>query len=291
MKAAIPPPSTTPSSDCFHQRLRAKISQTGSYLCVGIDPPLNGLSVFLEKERSHLGPQLFLERFGLAIVEAAAGKVPAVKPQSAYFEAYGSKGFAALETVMRRARECGLLTILDAKRGDISSTMAAYGRMAFEALQADALTVTPYMGLDVLEPLWPWLKQDRGVYVVWISSNPSGGLIQDAVAEPLLIALKSAFEAQSADGALGLVLGATKVSALAPNLYNAISGLPLLMPGVGAQGGAITSRIVNLKEQSGAVLVPEARSLIAKAVQASSWEGFHEALVTRIQSEAHILRA
>ena len=174
----------------FAEKLRENISRTGSFLCVGIDPPLGKYGDFLEKERQRLGSKSFLERFAIHMVEAAAGRVPAVKLQSAFFEAHGSEGFAALETAMKKAREHGLITILDAKRGDISSTMAAYGHMAFEAMDADALTITPYMGLDVLSPLWPWLKSGRGVYVVWVSSNPSGALVQDSISDPLLDALK-----------------------------------------------------------------------------------------------------
>jgi orotidine-5'-phosphate decarboxylase len=274
----------------FADRLREKITRTGTYLCVGIDPPLSGLSPFLEKERTQLGPRRYLEKFGSCMIEAARDKVPAVKPQSAYFEAYGPDGFAALEVVQRKARDAGLLTILDAKRGDISSTMTAYGRMAFETMHADALTITPFMGLDVLEPLWPWLRKDKGVYVVWISSNPSGALVQDAVAGPLLAALKQACAAQGVEGALGLVLGATKVDELSDELYQASSSLSLLMPGVGAQGGWITERIRGLKEQSGAVLIPQSRSLMTEALKASSWDGFQAALERSISAEARSLR-
>ena len=275
----------------FTERLREKIANTGTYLCVGIDPPISGLSPFLEKERTQLGPRRYLEKFGICMIEAARNKVPAVKPQSAYFEAYGPEGFAALEVVQRTAQNAGLITILDAKRGDISSTMAAYGRMAFETMHADALTITPYMGLDVLEPLWPWLRKDKGVYVVWISSNPSGALVQDAVAGPLLSALKKACAAQGAEGALGLVLGATKVDELSDDLYKAARNLSLLMPGVGAQGGSITERIRGLKEHSGAVLIPQSRSLMTEALKASSWDGFQAALETSIAAEARTLGA
>jgi orotidine 5'-phosphate decarboxylase subfamily 2 len=225
------------------------------------------------------------------MVEAAAKHVPAIKVQSAFFEAYGADGFAALETVIKSGREKGLITILDAKRGDISSTMAAYGHMAFETLAADALTITPYMGLDVLEPLWPWLKTGKGVYVVWISSNPSGALVQDAISDQLLTALHHAFKAQNCEKSLGLVLGATKVDQLSQELLDQAAKFALLMPGVGAQGGKITDRILGLKNQGCPILIPESRSLTEKALQASSWDEFKTIVEYQITTEAKSLHS
>lgn len=191
-----------------------------------------------------------------------------MKFQSAYYEALGSEGVAVLKNMIKRAREAGLLTILDAKRGDISSTMKAYGLMAFEYMNADALTVTPYMGLDVTDALLPWLKEGRGVYVVWVSSNPGGSLLQDmetangdTLASRLLDALVNSFQKNGVPEALGLVLGATKADQLSGDLFAKLQSVPLLMPGVGAQGGSVSTRTLALARESHQILVPQSRSL------------------------------
>jgi orotidine-5'-phosphate decarboxylase len=274
----------------FVERLNKKIKATRSILCVGIDPPLSNYGPFLDEQRRVLGPRSFLEKFAYFIVEAATKKVPAVKIQSAYFEAYGSEGFAALETVLRHSKQRGLLTILDAKRGDISSTMEAYGHMAFQTLNADALTVTPYMGLEVIDPLWPWLKVGKGVYVVWISSNSSGALIQEKVASPLLKAVKCAMDTKNCPNSVGLVLGATKIDQLTDDLLEQATHLPLLMPGVGAQGGKINDRILKLKNQGFPILIPQSRSLMEKGLQAENWEAFRQAIDDQIRIEAEFLK-
>ncbi len=244
----------------FRTQLTRRIAATKTALCVGIDPHGEKLPPALAR-RLQDDPVAFLDGFSRAHVSAAAGIAPAVKFQSAFFEAFGAEGVGALTRAIRAARDAGLFTILDAKRGDISSTMRAYGSMAFDALGVDALTVTPYMGLDIVEPLVPWLAKGRGIYVVWVSSNAGGALVQDRVAAVLLDALIAATTEWNVRGGLGLVLGATKIDELPPDVAKRAATQPLLIPGVGAQGATVNSRLKALLASSPASLVPQSRSL------------------------------
>jgi orotidine 5'-phosphate decarboxylase subfamily 2 len=251
--------------------LAAAIRAAKNALCVGIDP--------------HDAPDL--ESFSRAHVDAAAGIAPAVKFQSSFYEAHGSKGFATLEKMVRYAKDKGLFVILDAKRGDIASTMKAYGVMAFDAMGADALTVTPYMGLEVVEPLRPWLEKGRGIYAVWISSNPSGALVQDHAAAPLLGALEKEMTAWGVKDSLGLVLGATKLDYVKKlGLADRAADHSLLMPGVGAQGGEVTPDLRRLL-QRGSSLVPISRAL-SQPIE-PNWQNYTESLRSRIQAAAATL--
>src|SRR5215213_4459674 len=133
-------PSDRPYNDCmthFADRLADAVRRKGTALCVGLDPRRESLPVSL---RDH-DPATAYEAFCVRVLEIIAPIVGVVKPQSAFFEACGPAGLAALQTVLRRAKELGLVTILDAKRGDIASTATAYAEAAFTALDADALTV------------------------------------------------------------------------------------------------------------------------------------------------------
>src|SRR5581483_11623615 len=134
----------------FADRLAAAVRAKGTALCVGLDPRWDSLPQTIRARHgdSPEGVAAAYEAFGLRVLEVVAPLVGVVKPQSAFFEACGPAGLAALQRVLRRARELGLVTILDAKRGDIASTAAAYADAAFRAFDADALTVNPYLGRD-----------------------------------------------------------------------------------------------------------------------------------------------
>ena len=266
---------------------------TGTSLCVGCDPHVDRLPPFMSDAISRDGALLFLEPFTRTLIDASVGLAPVIKFQSAFYEAFGASGYRVLENMVSYARSRGLLTILDAKRGDISSTMSAYGRMAFETLGADALTVTPYMGLDTVEPLIPWLRKGHGIYLVWISSNPSGGLIQDTVvaetAEPLSCLLFNVFHDFFARNALldafGLVLGATRVAAIPDSILGRLEEVALLMPGIGAQGGEITPTISRLLA-GGKSLIPQSRALSACPDEVGSWGDYFDLVRDRIKKAA-----
>ena len=218
--------------------------QTHGPLCVGIDPHSSLLDSWgLPDDAAGA------ERFGRTVVEALAGKVPVVKPQSAFFERFGSAGVLALERTIADARAAGLLVLTDVKRGDIGSTAAAYAQAYLDpasALCSDALTVSPYLGFGSLQPfLNAAAAHGAGVFVLALTSNPEGPQVQHArvtpdqggrtVAGTMLAAVAAANAGQSPQGSIGAVVGAT-IGDTVEDL--AING-PLLVPGLGAQGGGV----------------------------------------------------
>ena len=225
--------------DGFGGRLSAAMAARGP-LCVGIDP-------HPELMESWGLPHTVdgLARFCDICVQAYAG-FAVVKPQVAFFEAYGSAGFAVLERTTAALQESGVLVLADAKRGDIGSTMAAYAQAwAGEGpLAADAVTASPYLGFGSLQPLLEVAAEHgRGVFVLAATSNPEGASVQRAmvsgrtVAQSIVDAAaqinRSAAAAVGLMGSVGVVVGATLDEV--PDL-SALGG-PVLVPGVGVQGG------------------------------------------------------
>jgi orotidine-5'-phosphate decarboxylase len=221
----------------FGIRLAAAIASRGP-LCVGIDPHPELMDAWgLAPTADGLG------RFCDICVQAYAG-FAVVKPQVAFFEAYGSAGFAVLERTTAALQSEGVLVLADAKRGDIGSTMAAYARAwAGEGpLAADAVTASPYLGFGSLAPLLEVAAEHgRGVFVLAATSNPEGAGVQRAVVDGRTVA-QSIVDAAAVvnragapqPGSVGVVVGATLGSAV-PDV-GALGG-PVLVPGVGAQGG------------------------------------------------------
>ena len=199
-------------------------------LCVGIDPHRELLGAW------GLGDDAAgLRDFCLRVVEAVGGRVAAVKPQSAFFERHGAAGIAVLEQTLAALRECGTLSVLDVKRGDIGSTMAGYAQAYLvdgAPLAADAITVSPYLGYGSLAPaLEAAAASGRGVFVLALTSNPEGAGVQHARGA------NGRSVAAGVLGSVGLVVGATTggaVAGLGLDLRGA--GGPVLAPGVGAQG-------------------------------------------------------
>lgn len=164
----------------FRERLRRALATHGE-LCPGVDPSPAALARFgLEDSASGA------RDFALCYLDALAGRIGVMKPNVAFFEQYGAAGMAALETFFAAARDAGVLTIADAKRGDIPSTSAAYARAWLDeqsALRADAVTVSPYLGIGALEPFVEMAEaHGRGVFVVVRSSNPEGRDVQSRCA-------------------------------------------------------------------------------------------------------------
>lgn len=238
----------------FGRRL-AQAHATFGPLCVGIDPH-RGLMEAWDLPYTYEG----LERFALTCVEAFAGNVASVKPQSAFFEVFGSRGVALLERVTRQLRDAGTLVVLDVKRGDIGSTMTAYAEAFLgpdAAEPADAITVSPYLGYEALRPAVDLAGETgRGVFVLALTSNPEGATVQHAATaasghRTVAGDIVRAAAADNADavtrgewGHVGFVMGATIGRALDElGLRSALdaSGAPILAPGFGAQGGTVDS--------------------------------------------------
>ena len=221
----------------YLDRLAARSVASGTVLCLGIDPDPAGLPPGFTPDLAGV------ERFARLLVEVAAPSAAAVKPNLAFFEAFGSAGLAALERV-RAAVPSGIPVVIDAKRGDIGSTAARQAVGLFDALGADAVTVNPYLGSEAVAPLLERL--DRFAYVLCRTSNPGAGELQDLVVagtpgaptEPLWARVARRAGGWGPGDTVGLVVGATAPRELA-TIRSIAPGLGLLVPGVGAQGGEI----------------------------------------------------
>ncbi|WP_240140039.1 orotidine-5'-phosphate decarboxylase [Streptomyces sp. MUM 178J] len=229
---------TTAPDAPFGARLRRAMDDRGP-LCVGIDPHASLLSDWgLNDDIAGL------ERFTRTVVEALADRVAVLKPQSAFFERFGSRGVAVLEKAVAEARHAGALVLMDAKRGDIGSTMAAYAETYLRKdspLFSDALTVSPYLGYGSLKPAVDLARESgSGLFVLALTSNPEGAEVQRAVREDgrsigatMLAHLAEENAGERPMGSFGAVVGATLGDLSSFDLD--ING-PLLAPGIGAQG-------------------------------------------------------
>jgi orotidine-5'-phosphate decarboxylase len=223
----------------YLERLAARSRATNTVLCLGLDPDPDSIPERFAKGVAGL------ERFAELVLEAALPYVAAVKPNLAFFEAFGSDGIAALER-LRASIPPDVPVIADAKRADIGSTAARQAVALFDVLGADAVTVNPYLGEEAIRPLLE--REDRFAYVLCRTSNPGAGEVQDLVVdgdapattrpERLHERIARVASGWGPGGTVGLVVGAT-----APDELGAIRrvapGLPFLVPGVGAQGGDI----------------------------------------------------
>ncbi len=228
----------------FGDRLTRAMEDRGRF-CAGIDPHPALLDAWGLTDSVN-----GLEKFALTAVEALAGTVAVVKPQSAFFERFGSRGVAVLEKVVEGCRERGCLVLLDVKRGDIGSTAQGYADAYLDRnspLFVDAITVSPYLGIGSVDPMIDTaLANDAGVFVLALTSNPEGPQVQHAVtadgrsvAGLVLDAVATRNAGVEGLGSVGAVVGAT--IELPSDL--AVGGLdvngPLLVPGIGAQGGTL----------------------------------------------------
>lgn len=253
----------------FGTRLAAAMASRGQ-LCVGIDPHPSLLAEW------GLGDTVAgLRRFSLTVLEAVAPLAAAIKPQVALYERHGSAGFAVLEELLAAAAQAQVLSIADAKRGDIGSTMAGYADAWLRdgsALAADAVTLSPYLGFESLRPALDLAAQNcRGVFVLALTSNPEGASVQhvggaDSVARRIVVAAaqENMRHAQGALGSVGLVVGATvggAVERLGIDLA-AVQG-PLLAPGVGAQGATGADLVQAFGAAYPAVLATSSRGILA----------------------------
>lgn len=223
----------------YLERLDARIRAVGTVLCLGLDPTVEGLPAGFSRDLEGL------ERFARLVLEEALPYAAAVKPNLAFFEAYGSAGMAALER-LRAMIPADVPVIADAKRGDIGTTAARQATALFDVLGADAVTVNPYLGAEAVEPLLE--RTDRFAYLLCRTSNPGAGEVQDLLVagdpargvpgERLHERVARLAAGWGPGGTVGLVVGATAPAELA--VIRAIApGLPFLVPGVGAQGGDI----------------------------------------------------
>ena len=225
--------------DSYLERLAARTRAVGSVLCVGLDPVPEALPAGFPATLAGV------ERFCEVLLEAALPYATAVKPNLAFFEAFGSAGVAALERIRGRV-PADVLFIADAKRGDIGTTAARQAVALYDILGCDAITANPYLGSEAIEPLIG--RGDRFAYLLCRTSNPGAGELQGlevaadpalgAPAEPLYARVARRAQAWGPGGTVGLVVGATAPVELG-RIRGIAPGLALLVPGVGAQGGEV----------------------------------------------------
>jgi orotidine-5'-phosphate decarboxylase len=221
----------------YLERLAARTASVRTVLCLGLDPDPNALPTGFSADL------VGVTRFATLVLQAALPHVAAVKPNLAFFEAYGSAGLAALED-LRSTIPSDIPVIADAKRGDIGSTAARQAVALFDVFGADAVTANPYLGAEAIDPLLE--RADRFAYILCRTSNPGAGELQDlavaadeaAPAERLHERVARRAATWGPGGTVGLVVGATAPAELA-TIRSIAPGLPFLVPGVGAQGGAI----------------------------------------------------
>lgn len=224
-------------TDGYLARLAARTARVRSVLCVGLDPDPTALPAgFASDIRG-------VEAFCRLVLAAALPHAAAVKPNLAFFEAFGPEGMAALER-LRAQVPADVPFVADAKRGDIGSTAAKHATALFDVLGADAVTASPYLGSEAIAPLLE--RDDRFVYVLCRTSNPGAGELQGltvgadaaagAPAEPLYLRVARRARAWGPGGTVGLVVGATAPAELEA-VRRVAPDLAFLVPGVGSQGG------------------------------------------------------
>jgi len=219
----------------FNGDLRASIAGRGSHLCVGLDPDLASLPAEFEPE-----PDEVL-RFVTGIVEATVEFAAAFKPNSAFYEVMGPPGMEVLQAVIASIPS-EVPVILDVKRGDIDNTAERYAAAAFDVYRASAVTVSPYLGRDSLEPFLR--HEDRGVFVICHTSNPGSVDMQELVVDgaPLYMKVAQRCREWNTNDNVGIVAGATFPADIAA-IRSACRGMPILVPGVGAQEGDLEGAV------------------------------------------------
>jgi orotidine-5'-phosphate decarboxylase len=262
--------------------------QQGLYSCVGLDLDI----ARFPKQFRTLEPADALVAFGTAIVEATGDSVGAFKPNIAYFEQYGSDGIAALIELIKRCHvyHPEVPVILDAKRADIASTNDGYVKSIFGVFNADATTVHPFLGSEALRPFLD--QHGKGIFVLCRTSNPGAGELQDLTVEgePLYLRLaRSVANDWTANATLGLVVGATYPDEL-ERVRRAAPHVPLLVPGIGAQGGDLEATVrTTITDSGGGVLINSSRAIL----YASDRENFADAArgaVTELNAQIALTR-
>jgi orotidine-5'-phosphate decarboxylase len=259
----------------FRAKLAEATARRDSVLCVGLDPDPRRAPAEL------VGRDGWVERFCLGIVEATADLACAFKPNRAFFEALGLDGYHGLRKTLDGLPK-DVVSVGDAKRGDIGSTAEAYARALFEVWGFDVATVSPLLGPDTLEPFLAY--RDRGIFVLCKTSNPGSGTYQNlpvpaagasvASTVPLyeLIARQMAdLDANGAAGQLGLVVGATYPQQLR-EIRAAAPDLPFLVPGIGAQQGDVWAAVEAGLDARGAGIIVNASRGITYASRGADWQ-------------------
>ena len=235
--------------------LRERSKKVKSIVCMGIDPVIEKIPIKGE-------PRQVIEGFYLDILKEMNKRdlYPAViKPNIAYFEQYGFDGLNALKTIISQYKSSGIPTLLDAKRGDIGKTSTAYAKSAYEFWDSDAVTIAPYMGSDSVEPFIEWCEKGKGVYILCRTSNKGAADLQDLKVDGVPVYMKLAENILKwHKPGVGAVVGATyleELEEISRFFVESKKEVPLLIPGVGSQGGSAGEVVEVLKKTNNDILI------------------------------------
>lgn len=279
---------TLPTPRSFRDHLRAVARANDSWLCVGLDPDVRlAPDVFRDQPADEWVPRVMG-----GIVEATADLVCCYKPNLAFYEALGPRGWEILLEVLRQVPD-GIPIIADAKRGDIAHTARAYAEAIFDGLGCDAVTVSPYLGGDSLEPFFDY--PDKGVFVLCKTSNPGSGDLQNLLLqggdglEPLYRVVARTALTWDRHGALGLVVGATYPEELA-SIRAVAPDVPILVPGVGPQAGDLEAAVRSGADARGEQVILNASRAVAYASHGSDWQEAGRAAAQRLRARINAAR-
>lgn len=231
------------------------------FVCVGLDPDYSLLPKAVKKPDS-IEESILL--FNLAIIDATADLVCAFKPNTAFYEAYGGEGWSALKKTCDYLKSTfpKIPIILDAKRGDIESTNIGYAKMAFEYLQADAITLHPYLGQKAMQPFLDY--KDKGLFILAKTSNIGSDEFQDLSVKGQKLyeyVAHQVSEKWNLNNNCGLVVGAPYPDELA-DVRKTVGEMPILIPGIGKQGGSVASIVKAGRSKSGGMIINSSRAII-----------------------------
>jgi len=234
----------------FNKKLEQASKTNNSLLCIGLDADLAKIPQHLLNDSDPL------YAFNQQIIEATKDLVCAYKPNMAFYEMHGIYGLESLIKTIELISSYNIPVILDGKRGDIGNTSAAYAKSAFEVFKADAITVNPYMGEDSVMPFLEY--KDRGVFVLCLTSNSGAQDFELPIYKKVALKVKEWNKHNNA----GLVVGATKPEQL-KEIRALVPDLPLLIPGIGAQGGEIKATVqAGVDNKGGKAIINSSRSII-----------------------------
>ncbi|OGA33085.1 MAG: orotidine 5'-phosphate decarboxylase [Betaproteobacteria bacterium RIFCSPLOWO2_12_FULL_64_23] len=268
----------------FIDRLRQAWAAQQTLLCVGLDPDPARLPAQLASSAYPIF------EFGRAIVDATADLVCAFKPQIAYYAAARAEDQLEMTIAHIRRHHPAIPVILDAKRGDIGSTAEMYAREAFVRYQADAVTVNPYLGFDSLQPFLDYA--DKGVIVLCRTSNPGAGDLQDMASggrKLYEVVAEKAARDWNANANVLLVVGATYPEELR-EIRSIVGDMPILVPGVGAQGGDVAAVLANGATADGTGLVISSSRAVLYAGSGSDYAQAARSAALKLRDEINLCR-
>lgn len=263
--------------ESFFRLLEKRVDDCGSLLCVGLDPHVSDLAAPTANAALD---------FSLRLIAETAPYTAAFKPNVAFFEQFGAEGWTVLEQVITEianaSKQFGseIPVVLDAKRGDISTTADAYARSAFEHLKAHSITLSPYLGRDSVEPFIGEAK--NGVFLLCKTSNPGSADLQDLHIEgtgPLYLHVARLADTWNTRDNIGLVIGATQPEALR-KVREAVPNLWFLSPGIGAQGGDLETALqAGLRADRKGMLLPISRGISRASSPAKAASDLRDAIL------------